>query len=233
MTGVYDILEAVKNGGRNDPVWKEKMTHPVPDVEVVERVKFLLGRCKDKTVLDIGCASGQLFSEIAKTAFKAYGIDQDETPFPTTAVYDLDSYGRGEIIPWADKPIEVVTCGEILEHLSNPGILLDMLAATHRNAEVIITVPNAFSDGARNSMSKGIESVNRDHVCWFSWHTLKILVERSGYEVREWHWYNGRKKFSEGLVFVCQQPACLHERLNDHGDACLDCGASRVGADWS
>jgi hypothetical protein len=42
-----------------------------------------------------------------------------------------------------------------------------------------------------------------DHCYWFSWRTLKTLVERAGYAVAEFHWYGpGEPGFSEGLIFV-------------------------------
>ena len=205
MPAIYDILTAAQRNGHGGLAWREKMIHPVPDAEVVNRREFILERCKDKTVLDIGCASGDLFGEIAKVAFKAYGIDKDETPFPTTEVCDIECEGsnwQNARMEW--KSADIIIAGELLEHLSNPGFFLDTTSQCFPDAELIITTPNAFSDGARGQMAKGIECVNVDHVGWYSWHTLKVLVERSGYEVKENYWYNGRKRFAEGLVFVCK-----------------------------
>jgi len=50
-------------------------------------------------------------------------------------------------------------------------------------------------------MRGGIENVNRDHVAYYSYWTLHELVTRYGFEITEWHWYNGRPLFAEGLIF--------------------------------
>ena len=51
-------------------------------------------------------------------------------------------------------------------------------------------------------MQKGVENVNIAHTMWFSWRTLKTLVERYNYDIKEWAWYHGDPLFAEGLVFV-------------------------------
>jgi hypothetical protein len=90
----------------------------------------------------------------------------------------------------------------VLEHLTNPGYFLQQLRVL--GAPIIITVPNAFSEAGRHWAAQARECVNVDHVAWYSWRTLKTLVERCGYEVREWYWYNGQPRFAEGLVFVVE-----------------------------
>jgi hypothetical protein len=55
-----------------------------------------------------------------------------------------------------------------------------------------------------HALEKGYENVNRDHVAYYSWWTLKSLVEKCGYEVVEFAWYNGRPLFAEGLVMLAE-----------------------------
>ena len=180
------------------PEYVAKMVHEVPDAAVVDRVEFILSRCKDKTVLHVG-ASGALHEKIVATSQFCFGIDKDDGD--NIIGFDLDKVGG--FLPIIEG-VEVVICGEVIEHLSNPGHFLDRLHNSYPGVPVVVTVPNAFSSFARDHMRNGIENVNVDHVCWYSWRTLKTLVERSGYKISEHYWYNGSPGFAEGLVFVLE-----------------------------
>lgn len=198
---IYGILDSIRSGNANAE-WRQKMLHPIPDAEVVpNRPKWLVERVAGKVVLDVGCASGALHEALAASASRIYGIDRESTNQATSVKYDLDEV-NGKDLPFWDLPIEVIVCGEVIEHLRNPGWALDRFRRCWPDAELIITVPNAFGGGSW--IHRGIECVNPDHVAWYSWHTLKVLVERSGYEVLEWHWYHGRPRTAEGIIFVCR-----------------------------
>lgn len=113
---------------------------------------------------------------------------------------DLGDVTENEL-PWFDNLcFDVVVAGEILEHLGNPGFLLQRL---HQyKAPLLITVPNAYSSAGFANMKKGIENVNVDHKAWFSYRTLRTLVEKCGYEMSEFYWCGGEKLFAEGLIMV-------------------------------
>ena len=211
---VYSILDKLQNRQHGLPAeYAERMIHPIPKAEVVNRREFVLERCKDKTVLDLGCAGtngkGEFHAQIAEVATKAYGIDsQNCEHLEDVATLNIDK--PIEVWPWTTDGIELIVAGELLEHLSNPGICLDGLNGAYPNAELLITVPNAFSIGAFRSVRKGIECCNRDHVAWFSHRTLRTLVERHRYSVSDFKWYNGEVNVAEGLIFIC------HKATNGH-----------------
>jgi hypothetical protein len=94
--------------------------------------------------------------------------------------------------------LELIIAGEVMEHLSNAGHFLDLLHSA--GVQVVLTVPNAFSAGAKQQLLKGIESVNREHVAWYSYHTLKVLTERHRFRTLIWGWYNGQPYTAEGLI---------------------------------
>ncbi len=192
---ISDLLDECQSFGTNTPEYHEKQIHRVPDAKVVDRTKFLLERCKDQTLLSIG-ASGPIQDEIEKVCTKCYCIDKE--PRGDGLVMDLD--GTQWEVPFYDD-VDFILCGEILEHLGNPGRLLGRLR--DYAVPLVITVPNAHSHAGRQSYVKdGIENVNKDHVSWYSWKTLKTLVERYGFTVREFYWYNGKPLVAEGLIFV-------------------------------
>lgn len=192
---IDELLEECQAYGTYTPEYYAKQIHTVPRAEVVDRSKFILARCKDRTLLSIG-ASGALQDAIDSVSKKCYCIDRQ--PRKDGLVMDLD----GDRWKFPFYPgVEFVLCGEILEHLGNPGRLLGRLK--EYGLPVVITVPNAHGNSGRNMLlKKGIENVNREHVAWYSWRTLKTLVERYGFKVEEFYWYNGAPLTAEGLIFV-------------------------------
>jgi hypothetical protein len=200
---MYATLDDLRmNLGRQTPTaeYAAKMLHRIPEAPVVDRAEFLLSQCKDHVVLDIG-ASGPMHDAIVKVAATCYGIDRTDGD----GIVGVDLNDVHVSLPvYAD--VTLVICGEVLEHLSNPGWLLDRLRAAYP-VTTIITVPNAFSEIARLKLADGHESVNRDHTCWFSWKTLSVLLERHGYVVKEFCWYNGSPRTAEGLIFVVEASA--------------------------
>jgi 2-polyprenyl-3-methyl-5-hydroxy-6-metoxy-1,4-benzoquinol methylase len=196
---------------KRSPEYVARMLHEVPEAVVVDRAKFIVGRAEGKTVLDIG-ASGPIHEAVCQVAQKVYAIDRPPENWASAAVpfdqdvkvvrygIDLDFYGNH--LPELEG-VELVLLGEVLEHLSNPGWLLDRVRLAHPGVPVIVSVPNAFTEAGRRHLERDeMENVNLDHVAWYSWRTLKTLVERAGYEVAEFYWYGGKPMFAEGLIFV-------------------------------
>lgn len=184
-------------GSHSVEYW-DKQVHVVPQSQTVDRAKYLVKHTTGKTILHIGC-TGQLDRDLCKVAKKCYGIDGQPLDRPDFTQLNLDEYGAG--IPLFPD-IEVIVCGEVLEHLSNPGHFLDRLHATYQ-IPVMFTVPNAMCTGGIDWLTKrGRENVNRDHVCYYSYTTLKTLLARHGYTVERHFWYGGKPYIAEGLIVV-------------------------------
>lgn len=172
----------------------DKMMHLVPPAPVVQdRAAFIIERCKSKRVLNLGCASGKLHEKIRVVASNLVGIDHKD---PCDVKMDLDAlpYPNTEIYPTTD----LIVAGEVIEHLANPGNCLRWLRGY--NSPLLITVPNAFS--TNQWLKHGYEQVNLDHVCWYSYHTLKTLIERYGFKLNEFMWYRGQPLTAEGIIFI-------------------------------
>jgi hypothetical protein len=213
MTMTLDDLRNNLDGPSEE--YRRKQLHPVPDAKVVDREAFILERVAGKVVLDIG-ASGRMHEAIVMAAAFTWGITRppENDPYVVryTDVIESRMQGRFDIryldidqhdAHWPHfKDVEIVICGEVIEHLSNPGQFLQKLRAYR--CPVIITVPNAHGDVGRAWLEKGFNCVNIDHVAWYCERTLKTLLTRAGYEVKEHYWYNGRPRFAEGLIFVVE-----------------------------
>lgn len=190
-----NILDDVKIFPTMDADYVRKMMHYVPEAPVVIRVMYILERCKGKRVLNLGSASGELHKAIVAVASSVIGVDKDE---PADLLVDLDKMPEAIGSP----KVDVIVAGEILEHLANPGNLLKALR--HLKCPLVITAPNAAATGLGHFMKKGYENVNPDHVAWYSYHTLKKLLERYQFEIEDFAWYHGKPRLSEGLIITAR-----------------------------
>jgi predicted TPR repeat methyltransferase len=206
-----DINELARLGVTE--AYRAKQLHKIPQAPVVDRIHYIVERCQGKRVLHLGCGwpPGVLHQAIERVASVVDGIDI-EVPDSTHAEVNADGHVfwqmdldalHGQYPP---KFYDIVVAAEILEHLGNPGLLLQGIRAWHKDHPVLITVPNANSRVGRHHLSGGIENVHIQHTAWYSYRTLRTLVERYGYEVVEWAWYNcpqnAQPQESEGLCML-------------------------------
>ena len=104
------------------------------------RKDYILNRCRDKTVLHVGCvdegnlaerlANGNLFhKQIEQVARNVVGID-----ISREGIKILKDAGFTNLIEMdicrevPQGKFDIVVVPEVLEHLSNPGLALDILA---------------------------------------------------------------------------------------------------------
>ncbi len=199
---VADLLAEVGSYGHHSADYFQRMMHKIPEAPVVDRTKSILKNCKDKKVVNFGSAKGMLHEDIKSVAASVFGVDKVE---PADLLVDLDD----EFCPLHGLPAaEVYVCGEIIEHLANPGNFLKKLRWTMKNegekdAKLIITVPNALASVLVHHAKRGYLNVNEDHVMWFCPKTIKTLLGRYGFKINEFAWYEGKPVFAEGMILVC------------------------------
>jgi hypothetical protein len=196
---ISDLRQGLSNKSKHSPEYIAKMLHAIPDAETVDRPKYIIEKVTGKRVLEFG-ASGPMHEAIVKAATLCEGVDREDSL--GILGFDLDDVTQ-PLSHFISEPFDIIVCGEVLEHLANPGFFLQRLKKQYPNVPVLITVPNAFSTAGKASLKEGTEMVNRDHTQWYSWKTLTTLLERYGYVTKEFYWYNGPEYFAEGMVFLC------------------------------
>lgn len=202
MPAIFETLESFQRelyemGEMTAEYWS-KQVHPVPRSIVVDRDKHLVEQATGKTIIHIGC-TGPLDAKLLAVSKKCYGIDSEALTRPDFIQCDLDNIHDHTFPKFYD--VDLIICGEIVEHLSNPGYFLQDLRSTYPRCQIIVTAPNAFHlSGQEWLVKRGRENVNQGHVCYYSYTTLKELLRRAGYTVTQNYWYKGRPYVSEGLI---------------------------------
>lgn len=147
-------------------------------------------------VLDVGCTSHVvevnspywLHGRLREKFPEVVGIDISRENVETLKQagfgnLEVQSAERFEL----PEKFDTIVAGELIEHLSNPGLFLRQ-ARAHLNddGEVVLTTPNPFSLAyflyAVLKFPKTCQ--NPQHTCWFCPRTLTELAERSGFRVK-------------------------------------------------
>jgi 2-polyprenyl-3-methyl-5-hydroxy-6-metoxy-1,4-benzoquinol methylase len=107
-------------------------------------------------VLDVGCGNGVISRHLGRSGFQVTGIDVSEKtidiarsirPLPNVQFIRKSA----EDLVAEGVRYDAIICSEVLEHLDNPGALLDVLHASLSDAgKLIVTVPNGR--GPRESL---------------------------------------------------------------------------------
>lgn len=204
----YQSLDALRDALdelgrlRVDDAYRRKQLHKIPDAMLVDRGTVILEASTSKRVLHLGCGwpPSPLHQAIAGVAAHLIGVDIQAPQITDCNVWYADLDARPEGLPL--REYDLIVAGEILEHLGNPGNLLQTLRRLFPSTVLILSVPNAFSQVAMQWVQRGYENVNVQHCAWYSWKTLTELVTRCGYVVLNWGWYGGPPYVAEGLVFI-------------------------------
>ena len=119
----------------------------------IKRLNFIIEVLKNRLpagaeVLDVGCGNGVISRSLGEKGFKVKGIDVSEKAIARAKELNKFPNVSFEVIS-AEQLVadgnryHAVICSEVLEHLNDPGKLLQVLHQTlHDNGVLIVTVPN-------------------------------------------------------------------------------------------
>ncbi len=168
---------------------------------VYGRIESILKYCVDKVVLDLGCSHHDLYedrlkkhqwlhSRICQVAKSTVGVDYLESE-----VYKLRRLGYNVILGNVEelyklnleRKFDTIVAGELIEHLFNPGLFLDSVKTLMSNkTRLIITTPNVYAyHRIKLKLDRQFEEhwLNPEHVCWYSFQSLKQLLLRKEFSI--------------------------------------------------
>ncbi len=215
-------------------------------LETVQRLDYIKTVSTGKSVLHLGCtnwpytleaidAGTLLHKDLAEVSNDLYGFDFDQEGIDVLKSKGFDNLFRADLEKLqevgVDKRFDVIIAGEMIEHLNNPGLFLNGIKRfMDRDTRLVITTINAYSGmrffiyGLRGKRGS-LEPVHPDHVAYYSYSTLKLLLQRHGFDVENFMFYdlgdehrphNGRLRnfvndlcvkiapqWSDGVIAVC------------------------------
>jgi SAM-dependent methyltransferase len=175
------------------------------------RLDEILKLCRNKSVLHLGYVQhshlyDKLISEgswvhsnIANVASEIAGIDYLEDDVKIIREkYNYEGYaGDANHLENVklDRTFDVIVCGELIEHITNPGLMLDGVKRfMHPGSILIVTTPNKWSSYYfQLSRKKTNEEswINPEHSCWYSHFTLKNTLGKHGFAEVRYDYYFG------------------------------------------
>jgi hypothetical protein len=167
---------------------------------------WVTDQARNRSVLHLGCAgeylaqgpNACLHGRIVEVAQCVLGVEIDASRLSQVQRWFPEGrdgrvrYLVGDVTRLRDLSIdrrfEVILAGSIIEHLANPGDMLDGIATLCRvDTTVIITTPNVF--GLLQFLHVVLcrsERVNPQHTSWFSIQSLTELCSRYRLEPTAW-----------------------------------------------
>jgi 2-polyprenyl-3-methyl-5-hydroxy-6-metoxy-1,4-benzoquinol methylase len=177
--------------------------HRLGRVRRVDRNAFLLERARGKKVLHLGCADEHtvktklwkdrhLHAQLSTVAKELWGVDLSEEALSELRQAGFGNLIRGnvehldEIAELRNQHFDLVIAGELIEHIFNPGLFLESCRhICSADTELILTTPNALVYSQTIFALLDREAIHPDHTLMWSPTTLRTLVSRSGFVVKE------------------------------------------------
>jgi O-antigen biosynthesis protein len=159
---------------------------------------FALGMIgHNKSVLEVGCATGYFTKALAQRGCKVVGIELDpeaakvaEDWAERVVVGDVDDLNLWNLVD--DESFDVITMGDVLEHLRDPLAVLRMAVRKLKTTGFIVTsLPNVAHGDVRLSLLHGsfpyrdTGLLDRTHIRFFTLQTIRDLLYEAGLVVVE------------------------------------------------
>jgi SAM-dependent methyltransferase len=172
-----DLSSAVADAASDDYEAEEEGQRATARVELARVERFVPS---GRRLLDFGCWVGFLASEASARGWEVVGVE------PSRWAAERARSRGVEVVDEADLPagaFSVVTMGDVIEHLPDPGATLDRVAAwLEPGGMVWMATPDAGSRVAR-VLGRRWWSVIPTHLHLFTRLGMRRLLERHGYEV--------------------------------------------------
>jgi ubiquinone/menaquinone biosynthesis C-methylase UbiE len=141
-----------------------------------------------------------LHNELRGITSELYGFDFDQAGIDILSDSGVTNLYRADLEKLDEVPLnrsfDVIVAGEMIEHLNNPGLFLKGIQRfMSPETRLLITTINAYCGmrflfyGLRGKRGTA-EPVHPDHVAYYSYSTLKLLIERQGLQVDDFLFYD-------------------------------------------
>jgi O-antigen biosynthesis protein len=156
-----------------------------------EKLLDLVGR--PERVLDVGCATGYLASRLQERGATVVGLELDERAAAEARRF-CEAVHVGDVetmaLPLEPASFDAIVCGDLVEHLRDPGAFLARLRPYLRpGGRLVLSTPNVANWAMRLGLLFGRFRytewgiLDRTHTHLFTRKTLQECLEAAGYRL--------------------------------------------------
>ncbi|MFA5872185.1 MAG: class I SAM-dependent methyltransferase [Parcubacteria group bacterium] len=152
---------------------------------------------KDKNILDIGCYDGTFLSLIKNRNNNFFGLEASDWGAEKARQKGIEVnqyfFNGSAGLPYEDEFFDVITAGEIVEHIFDTDFFLEEIArALKPGGKFLLSTPNIASFGRRLLLLAGKnpiieispnESDSSGHIRYFTFKTLKDILGKHKFEI--------------------------------------------------
>lgn len=143
--------------------------------------------------LDVGAGFGVCMLYAKDMGWDVEGLEP--SPFACEILEKLDlkwMRGTAEESNMGGETADVIRAAWVLEHLLNPGTILDKFYKTlKRTGRLLLTVPNDFTNiqviAKRELKKKNDWWLHKSHINYFNLKSLNILLRKHGFQIAQFY----------------------------------------------
>jgi len=177
--------------------------------KILKRMGKLKGQAGDTPrLLDVGAATGLLLQEAQKLGWRASGVEPSTWAAEVAREeHGLDVFcGTLDDSPFEKEQFDFVTAVDVLEHVSDPRGLLEVIHAYLKPGGVLCVVTPDFDSLVSRLLKQNWWHVRQAHIYYFNRESLDLLLDETGYKVTK------RKRY--GWTFSVDYWASRFENFN-------------------
>lgn len=180
-----------------DRLYESENGYSIPVVEHVESFERIIDevlrvRPVVKTMLDVGCGSGNFLAMVPQKIKKS-GVDISDSLVSTASSRNLGEIRKGNLaeVNFQAGSFDWIHMGDVIEHVANPRELLgDVMRVLHPQGTLTISTPNIGSLYSRMTLGLSrlpwFEPATLSppyHLANFSTRTLEFLAQEFGFRI--------------------------------------------------
>ena len=153
--------------------------------QIIETLKDSSISLNNQTVYEIGCAGGGVLKAFQNLGCNVIGVDYNKNMIESGKEKGLDlRFGSTESLLGCE-PADIIILNHVLEHITEPiATLKEMRKILKDSGILFVEVPTieVISSTYKNNIFSYIQNA---HIFYFSLHTLRYILECSGYSCSE------------------------------------------------
>jgi ubiquinone/menaquinone biosynthesis C-methylase UbiE len=148
----------------------------------------LIKYCRNRTVLDLGCGTGEYINEVNEVACRVIGVDLSLNMLIYLKSCDPNSIvvnGSAYRLPFPNNIFDVVYSIGVLEYIQVMPVLQECLRVLKPNGTLVLTTPNRHS--ARKLVLRWLRRKNprQSQAAYYSREQCIMFLSSAGYQIEE------------------------------------------------